>query len=67
MTGAVIALIGVFMGSGAIFQPLMDSLSPFDFRKFGEALNVLITGQLGMPFMLFMIGFIGLTMPRGGK
>jgi hypothetical protein len=63
MVGAVVALIGAFMGAGNIFQPLADSLSPFDFQQFGQALNGLITGQLGMPFMLFMLGFIGLTMP----
>ena len=67
MLGAVLALVGVFMGAGNIFQPLTDSFAPFDFQAFGSALNGLITGSLGMPFMLFILGFIGLTMPNPAK
>ena len=67
MIGAVLALVGVFMGAGNIFTPLTESFAPFNFQEFGTALNGLITGALGMPFMLFILGFIGLTMPTPAK
>jgi len=64
MLVAVLALVGAFAGNTSAFRPLVDSFSPFDARAFGVAFHGLVVGFLGVPFVLLMLGFIGLTMPE---
>ena len=67
MAAAIFALVAVFVGTEDVLQPIADSFSPFEFRAFGYALNGLITGYVGIPLMLFILGFIGMTIPDASK
>jgi hypothetical protein len=67
LIGSVVALIGMILGSGSLFQPFIDSLNPFDFSNMATELAALITGHFGIAFMMFILGFIGLTMPSNSK
>lgn len=61
---ATVAIIGVSVESTAIYQPLVQSFTPFNFGKIGTALATLLTGVLGMPLILLSVGLIGLLMPN---
>ena len=63
LVGAVIGLIGFFIGSGTlVFDPIVDSFKgKFNFEELGLALYNFIE-KLSLPLIMIILGLIGLTL-----
>jgi hypothetical protein len=56
---AILAIISAVISGGETFGPLIDTFDPFDWRACGAELNRLLTGSLGMPLLMLIVGLIG--------
>jgi hypothetical protein len=56
---ALLAIATLLVSGGETFKPLFDTFSPFDWQKCGAEINNLLSGRLGIPLLMLMMGLIG--------
>ncbi|MDR1917609.1 MAG: hypothetical protein LBQ05_01340 [Christensenellaceae bacterium] len=57
---AILAIVTAVIGGNETFGPFLDTFKDgFDWKQCGYEINVLLTGRLGIPLLMLMIGLIG--------